>query len=337
MKKPNIQNILVPIDFSDMSGPAIEATQSLANRFGAVVHLVHVHECHYLFEYMAPKMPVPAPMAAFREKLGHEAVRALRVLANKHGISEAHCYIQEGAPIFTEITKVARAIRADLIVMPTHGRTGLKHVFLGSTAERVLQHSSCPVWVNREKPGKRSGSIRTILVPVDFSQSSFQALEYAIGFAGQVAAKLVILHAVDFGYTFTADAYGTYDLPTLTEAARKGAERQMEKFVRRAKFRGVKFETAFKSGLPVWEISALAEQRDVDLIITATHGRTGLKHLLIGSVAEQVVRHACQPVLVVPSHPEVRAKKIKRSTKRIRSIGQTRTAPNAARMEPVII
>jgi hypothetical protein len=89
----------------------------------------------------------------------------------------------------------------------------------------------------------------------------------------------------------------------------------MQKFVRLAKFRGVKFETAVKIAPPASEICVFAEERNVDLIITATHGRTGLKHLLMGSVAEQVVRHARQPVLVVPSHPETRTAKLTRATR----------------------
>ena len=234
-------------------------------------------------------------------------------------------HVRTGTPVFDVICRLAAEISADLIVTPTHGHTGLKHVFLGSTAERVVQHAPCPVLVARKrgkKPsrvaskGKASGSIDTILVPVDFSQPSFQALEYSIEFAERVAAKLIVFHAVDLGYAFTADGYGMCDLSILIEGARKGAEHQMREFVRLAKFRGVKFETVVKDGTPVSEICAVAEQRDVDLITTATHGRTGFKHLLMGSVAEQVVRHAHRPVLVVPSHPEVRAATLTRGTRR---------------------
>ena len=117
-------------------------------------------------------------------------------------------------------------------------------------------------------------------------------------------------HVVHPGLAFTADGYAMCDLSVLIEGARKNAEKQMQEFVRLAKFRGVKFETAVKVASPASEICAFAEERDVDLIITATHGRTGLKHLLMGSVAEQVVRHARQPVLVVPSHPEIRTARL---------------------------
>lgn len=332
MKRTNIQNILVPIDFSEMSGPAIETAQRLAKRFGAAVHLVYVHEYYYPVGFMAPGAPVPMSIVTFREDAVQRITAKLRALAKKFGISATNCYIQNDTPVFHEVCKVARQINADLIVTPTHGYTGVTHFFEGSHAERIVQHSPCPVLVARKrekKPsrvassGKASGSIDTILVPVDFSQSSFQALEYAVEFAERVVAKLIVFHAVHFGYAFTADGYGMCDLSVLTETARKGAERQMEKFLRLAKFRGVKFETAVKVGPPVSEICAFAEQRDVDLIITATHGRTGFKHLLIGSVAEQVVRYARRPVLVVPSYPEVRAARLTPGTRRAQqSTGQ---------------
>jgi hypothetical protein len=84
----------------------------------------------------------------------------------------------------------------------------------------------------------------------------------------------------------------------------------MQKFIGLAKFRWVPFETAVRIAPVVSETCALAQDRDVDLIITATHGRTGLKHLLMGSIAEHVVRHSPRPVLVVPSHPDVRSERL---------------------------
>jgi nucleotide-binding universal stress UspA family protein len=274
---------------------------------------------------MAPGAPVPMSMVTFREDTAKRIADEFRALTKKHGISATNCYVRNDTPVFNGVCKVARQINADLIVTPTHGYTGVTRFFEGSHAERIVQHSPCPVLVARKrekKPsrvasnGKASGSIDMILVPVDFSQSSFEALEYAIEFAERVAAKLIVFHAVHLGYAFTADGYAMCDLSILIEAARKDAEHQMQGFVRLAKFRGVKFETVAKDGPPVSEICAFAEQRDVDLIITATHGRTGFKHLLMGSVAEQVVRHARRPVLVVPSHPEVRAATLTRGTRR---------------------
>ncbi|MFZ3377750.1 MAG: universal stress protein [Chthoniobacterales bacterium] len=310
MKRPSIRTILVPIDFSKMSIQAIETAKRLAQRFQATIHLAHVRQFDYPAGFMAPVPPfMPFSVVTYDQDAEKKFSRQLRDLARKHHLSsDETCHIQTGAPAFDEICRLARDIRADLIVMPTHGYTGFKHVFLGSTAERIVQHSSCPVFISRQ----RERRFDKILVPVDFSGCSLEGLKYAIQFADRVAAKLIVFHAVHHAYARTSDGFAVYDPTIFEEAARKDAERQMREFVRAAKFRGVKFETAIKVGSPVEEICAFAKDRNVDLIITATHGWTGFKHVLIGSTAERVVRHAPCAVLVVPSHPKIRAAKLAR-------------------------
>jgi nucleotide-binding universal stress UspA family protein len=146
-----------------------------------------------------------------------------------------------------------------------------------------------------------------ILVPVDFSGCSRAGLQYAIGFANEVGARIILLHATYLGYIYSSEGTALYDISGLQKAARDNAERQMRKLVRAVKFGGVKFEPAFTDGSPVLDICAFAKDHKVDLIITSTHGLTGFQHVLIGSIAEKVVRHAPCSVLVVPSHPQIRA------------------------------
>ena len=315
MKKPRIRNILVPIDFSQMSIQAIGAATNLAGRFGATVHLVHVYDSSYPagFASIPAAVPTAVPVLAPTIAAQVQAKRRedLKTLAAQFGISAKNSHLRDGAPAFDEICWVAREIGADLIVTPTRGRTGLKRVFLGSTAERVVQHSPCPVFVYR----KGATKIVRILVPVDFSASSLEALKEAIAFADRVAAGIVVMHVVDLGLPLASEGYWMYDLPTLIDAAKEGAQEQMRSFVRRAKFAGVRSETIIQVGPPVSEICQLTETKRIDLIITATHGRTGFKRLLMGSVAEQIVRYAPRSVLVIPSHPAERAKRIGRAAK----------------------
>ena len=325
MKESHIRNILIPIDFSKLSRPAIETAKGLARKFGATVHLAHVHEFYYPAGFMAPGGQVALPLITYHDNSVTRLSRDLKAVAKRYDVPAENCQVLSGASTFHEICDFARTLSFDLIVVPTHGYTGIDHFFVGSTAERIVQHSPCPVLVARERGRKAKaadGSINSILVPVDFSKSSFQALQYAIEFAERVAARLIVFHAVQLGYAFTADGYGMYNLPTLEKAVHKDAESQMAEFVRLAKFRGVKFETVVKLGPPVSEICEFAEQRDVDLIITATHGRTGFKHLLMGSVAEQMVRYARRSVLVVPSHPEVRVARLTGTRRAQQSLGQ---------------
>jgi nucleotide-binding universal stress UspA family protein len=326
MEKLSIQNILVPIDFSKMSIPAITTAKRLARAFGATIHLAHVHQFDHPASFVAPTPPlIPFSAVTFEQDAEKRLTHQLQTLANKQGLLCDECHIRSGAPPFNEICLLARDIPADLIVMPTHGYTGLRHVFLGSTAERVVQHSPCPVFVVRQKKERSktgpSLSINTILVPVDFSDCSRGGLRYAIGFANEFGARMILLHATYLGYIYSSEGTALYDVPALQEAARENAERQMRKLVRAVKFGRVKFETVLTGGSPSVDICAFAEEHDVDLIITSTHGLTSLKHVLIGSIAEQVVRHAPCSVLVAPSHPKMRATKLTRRVERASKTG----------------
>jgi nucleotide-binding universal stress UspA family protein len=335
MKRLNIQNIIVPIDFSKMSVQAIQFAKQLARRFGASIRLAHVRQFNYAGDFVAPAPPmVPFSFVPY-ERVGEQtALKELKKVASECGISSANCDVLSGAPPFDEICRLAQAIPANLVVMPTHGRTGLKHVFLGSTAERIVQHSSCPVLVTRDsglqaKNGSRF-RIKTILVPVDFSSCSREGLRYAIAFANEFGAKIILLHATYLGYVYAAEGAAIYDIPALQRAARNTAERKMRELIRSVNFGPVKFETAFTDGSPVIDICGFAKDHDVDLIITSTHGFTGFTHVLIGSIAEQVVRHAPCSVLVVPSHPHVRAAKLTRSASgKVNKVVSQQQPPNA--------
>src|SRR4029453_7147444 len=159
----------------------------LARRFAASIHLAHVRQFDYA-GFSAPAPPVvPFSLITYEQEGEKRVLKELNALAREDGVSSANCHVLSGAPPFDEICRLAQQIPADLIVMPTHGYTGLKHVFLGSTAERVVQHSPCPVFVVRPRKRKsktgRTSPAHTILVPVDFSGCSRGGLRYAIGFA----------------------------------------------------------------------------------------------------------------------------------------------------------
>jgi nucleotide-binding universal stress UspA family protein len=155
--------------------------------------------------------------------------------------------------------------------------------------------------------------IKTILVPVDFSNYSREGLRCAIAFANEFGAKIILLHATYLGYIYSSEGTAIYDIPGLQKAAWKTAKRKMRELVRSVNFGAVEFETVFTEGSPAFDICAFAKDHQINLIITSTHGLTGFKHVLIGSTAEQVVRHAPCSALVVPSHPRVRAEILAKS------------------------
>lgn len=138
--------------------------------------------------------------------------------------------------------------------------------------------------------------IRTILVPTDFSPCSLEAMRYAMGLAQLLGARVVFLHVVE------PPAYGA-ELPTPypgfePDMTKKLAE-MMHDWVEQVKVQGIAVEWHIEVGAPFAEIRDAVERYGADLVVMGTHGRTGLSHLLLGSVAERVVQHAPCPVLTV--------------------------------------
>ena len=140
-----------------------------------------------------------------------------------------------------------------------------------------------------------------VLVPVDFSKESIQALEYAVELTRPFRAELLVLFVLEpMSYATPADLYGpSANLSMLQEEQRRVATEQLKRLAARWKRRGVAVRTLLEAGTPHEVITDLARRRRVDLIVMATHGRTGVSHLLLGSVAERVIRTATCPVLTV--------------------------------------
>ena len=141
------QNFVVPYDFSDHSRAALRMATDLAQRFESEIHLVHVIQPPSLAysAYGGPGTAAPAPVDTL--ELRGIAESALRDVAAEieRDCARVHTHVIESANIPDSIHEVAAKVRADLIVMGTHGRTGLAHVFLGSVAERTLRRAPCAV------------------------------------------------------------------------------------------------------------------------------------------------------------------------------------------------
>lgn len=162
--------------------------------------------------------------------------------------------------------------------------------------------------------------IKRILVPVDFSPRSLQALDYAIDFAKPFAAELIVLFVVEpVVYATPADLYGaSADLGMVLKEQERGARDQLARLQARVQRRCSKLRTVMQTGTPSQAISYTAKQQKADLIVMATHGRTGLSHLLLGSVAERVVRTSACPVLTVRTRPRTPRKTSKKTPARRR-------------------
>jgi len=295
-----IRKVLVPVDFSAPSLSAVQFAMPLIAKFGASPHLVHVFPADSAFTGL-----VGMPFILPEVEISRSVHRRLTGVAKQYSIElpRENIHALKGKP-FDEICRLARELNIDLIIIATRGNTGLKHLVLGSTAEHVVRYSPCPVLVVRDN--ESSGAVahfRKILVPTDFSECSMKGLAYAKVLAKQFKSKLVLLNSVHFEYYVASDEYARYDLPRLMEYAEKAAREQMHELVEKTDWDGLEVETSLQTGHPGQQICDRAKDSDVDLIVTSTHGTTGFKHLLLGSVAEYVVRHAHCPVLVTPARP----------------------------------
>lgn len=133
-----------------------------------------------------------------------------------------------------------------------------------------------------------------ILVPIDFSHDSEHAVDCAVGLAQQFQARLTLLHSV-----YVPEA-ADVNLAAYLEKIESEAAEQMAAWQKRVEHAGVTADSLMVRGAPSHKITETARDKQADLIVMGTHGRTGLRHMLIGSVAERVVRLAPCPVMVVP-------------------------------------
>jgi universal stress protein A len=167
--------------------------------------------------------------------------------------------------------------------------------------------------------------IKRILVPVDFSDPSLRALDYAIEFSRRIKSQLIVLHVVEpVYYPMAGEMYGAgIDLANVYEQIERAARMQLSRLAAKLRVRRVAVRTLLSLGTAHQVIIGTASKLKADLIIMSTHGRTGLSHILMGSVAERVVRTAPCPVLTVPG---------RRSRTPTRTRGTRRARPrNASR------
>jgi nucleotide-binding universal stress UspA family protein len=144
----NIQHILVPVDFSEFSNAILQAATELAGKFSARITL-----CHFIEPIFPPATELALAFQQHEREIQDEAEKQIRALAKAVASTvQVETRVEAGIP-WNGIVGVAEKLRVDLIVMGTHGRSGLKHLWLGSVAERVVQHAPCAVFVVRMRSG----------------------------------------------------------------------------------------------------------------------------------------------------------------------------------------
>ena len=298
----SIKNILTTTDLSNESITGVRYAVALGEKVGAAVALLHV---------IQPPAPRPMPgmrtlvLDPYNSEVAKYARARLKALALRESKADLHLtpQLRTGNSIHGIIT-AARKGAADLIVIATHGYTGAKRVLLGSTAERVVRYAPCPVLtvparITRRRTGEPSAlRLKKILVPIDFSMVSKDALPWAASLAAAFDAELILLHVVE---KFPIDYLLGPELMNemITPLMKQGEAVLKEMAGSLSESTGQRVSFIVRSGKPFGEICRTAQKLSADLIALTTHGHTGLKRVWLGSTAERTVRHASSPVLVV--------------------------------------
>ena len=204
-----------------------------------------------------------------------------------------------GQAAYEEIITYSKEHDIDLIVMGTHGRRGPKRLFIGSTAERVVRLSDCPVLTLRSDADKANAvHMKNILVPVDFSDFSLDAIKYAAELAHSWNAEITLLNVIEEAVlptVYGVEPVSVFHVDHLLEESASMMQNLKDTYL--ASYPNT--NTKVIVGHAAFSITEFAKENDIDLIVIPTHGLTGLKRFLIGSVAEHVVRNAQCAVLTV--------------------------------------
>ena len=279
------ERILVPTDGSELASAAGEAALALARRFDAELHAISVVEATVLphrFDDVTDELV----------RRGKEAVTAIDDEATAAGVNVTTAVIEDAEPVHRAIIDYADDHDIDLVVMGTHGFTGIDRVVLGSVTEQTLRNSPVPV-MTVHGDTVVFPAFDSVLVPFDGSDCAQAAVDHAIDLAAATDATLQFVHVVDHSVVAIE-----VDAGMVLDALRQAGERALESTVEAAERAGVETgETAVLVGSPGNKITEYASERDVDCIVMGTHGRTGMGRVFLGSVAERVIRKTDVPVI----------------------------------------
>jgi nucleotide-binding universal stress UspA family protein len=295
------RRILVATDLSDNSAPAIDAAGQLADRDHAGVLLFHAIDDPWCVH---PPSLAPMSMTARDHAIAirRDAERELMRLRDSRPLLQAaEVMAQTSSDPAWSICELATERAQDLVVLGSHGRTGLKRLLVGSVAEKVARRAPCSVLVVPGDAALAERLPRTILAAIDYSSPSLTACDLARSMAIRHGADLQVIHTL----SATAHAPRTpmFEARQASDAAAAESERGEERLTNLLKGRygdelTVRPRVAISESAP-HAICEVASESDIDLVVVGTTGRTGTSRWLLGSVAERVIRHSAKPVLVV--------------------------------------
>ena len=314
------RSILVPLDGSPLSEYALPTACDIARRLGAALQLVHVRVRATPTQVSEEGLPVTdqhlqslgsVPELAYLERIRDRLAAEPQLFITVAVLDPFDADLGDRT-ISDMLATYAAATDTDLIVMTTHGRGGLARFWLGSVADALVRASRAPLLLLRPSEHLPSGghprAIRQILIPLDGSARSEAIVEHAVALGQLMQAEYMLLRVVA---PFVLGAAAPFTTPTdfdpdRTRQLQAEAEHDLDTVARRLRAAGATVHTRV---LVTEQIAAAilehASQHSIDLIAMSTHGRSGLARLLIGSVADKVLRGTERAVLAYrPPEPD---------------------------------
>lgn len=295
-----IDRLLLPYDSSPSSKRALLYAVDVAQRTGAMLHVVHVREVS-----LGPMVKGdPSPVAGEEELLDDlrdQLEEGVRAALDAYGLElpddRVRYHATRSQAAAPSIVRTAEETETDLIVMGTQGHRGLRRAVLGSVAREVLRTAPCPVLDTRaldDDDPIETTDVERVVVPVDFSEPSEAALRYAGRAASLYEAPIKLVHVVE-----PPSLPSVYELESPKISSRKvkaRAEQALEEWGAELTADGHEVTYIVHHGDPAPLILDAAPAR-TDLLVMATRGLSGLRRTMLGSVTEEVISRAEGPVL----------------------------------------
>ena len=287
-----MKKLIVTTDFSDQARNAYGAAVSLASAYQAQLQLVHQAELPRLY---FETVSLPVDLEHYGDQLEAKLEEELRLAPFQNVDASTHLILgEQGA---ADIAGFAEAEEAELIVMASHGRTGLAHALLGSFTEIVARKSVVPVLTYRAAEGSDSFEPRTLLVPLDLSENANAVFPVIRQLAERFDLSVRCLHI--FPEVSVHGAWGQVQerLRVSTEVATKTTDELRSRCGQALP--DLQFSVDSRFGDPYREILHEIRSTGPDLVVMSTHGLTGIRRLYFGSVAEKLIRTSPCSVLTV--------------------------------------
>ncbi|HET8625138.1 MAG TPA: universal stress protein [Gemmatimonadales bacterium] len=297
-----LQRVLVPLDGSTLAEEALPIAEVVAREAGADLHLVSVQP---------PMLPAGAefglshgevPLSGNRDDVEAYLALVARRVARAHG-GHAVTAVVCGDPA-ERLADYIKTNAISLVVMTTHGRGGFSRVWLGSVADRLIRRTGAPVLLLRHDTRMNTARFQRIVIALDGSPAAERAVAPALTLGSfAIDPRYTLVRVVEPPLPPTMTPVGLYPpdvaVPSPQEVS-AAAKEYLESVANRIRARGYSVDTRVLVGSTAQQIVQLAERYRSQLITMGTRGAKGLDRLVLGSVADKVVRSARQPVLVTP-------------------------------------